>query len=369
MYAHIIYFNYLKADGSEMSIGGIQTYISNLIPVLQECGYKVIIYQRAEKDFHRSLDNCEVYGVSHPRNHCPQAAKALLEKALPNINVESDLLVYGCETCITKAVKCRTIAIQHGIFWDVPYDQGCSDLKYMRHYLGKCYRAWKICQRVSKVDKLVCVDHNFVNWHRAITSYPRVEHLVIPNFSSIPPREPKSTDGTRRIIFARRFFPHRGTRLFTNVATRLLAEYPKIDITIAGTGPDADYIHKKLDGYANVRFITYDSKDSLLIHSDKDIAVVPTIGSEGTSLSLIEAMASGCAVVCTNVGGMTNIVLDGYNGLMISPDEDALYTAIKRLIDDDDLCCRLQQHAYETANEAFSVDVWRQRWKRIITNI
>lgn len=45
-------------------------------------------------------------------------------------------------------------------------------------------------------------------------------------------------------------------------------------------------------------------------------------------------MAAGCAVICTNVGGMTNIIIDGYNGLMINPDEDSLYKALDRLIED-----------------------------------
>ena len=43
----------------------------------------------------------------------------------------------------------------------------------------------------------------------------------------------------------------------------------------------------QLVDYSNVHFISYKSNESLLIHLDKDIAVVPTVGSEGTSLSLL----------------------------------------------------------------------------------
>ena len=43
MRAHIIYYNYLNPEGEGMSIGGIQTYLYNLIPVLRRCGYEVTL--------------------------------------------------------------------------------------------------------------------------------------------------------------------------------------------------------------------------------------------------------------------------------------------------------------------------------------
>ena len=366
MHVHIIYYNYLRPDGSGMSIGGIQTYLSNLIPVFRDCGFDVTVYQRSTEAFHKDLGGYDVFGVPHEKNHCRQTAAALLDAALPHIDMEHDLLLYGCETCVTRAVPCRTIAIQHGISWDVPHFYGCPKWRYLKHYIGKCRRAWMVCQRVAKVDQLVCVDHNFVNWYRAIVPHPKVRPTVIPNFSAIPSERPQKDNEVLQIMFARRFFVHRGTRLFADVAERLLQKYPHIHITVAGEGPDAGYMHGKLDSYANVSFITYSSEESLQLHRDKDIAVVPTIGSEGTSLSLLEAMVSGCATVCTNVGGMTNIVLDRYNGLMISPDEESLYEALESLIVDEELRKRLQTKAFETVKETFSLDLWKRRWMRVI---
>lgn len=367
MHAHIIYFNYLNPDGNGMSIGGIQTYITNLIPVLNDCEYQVTVYQRSETDFHKQLSDCDVYGIGHPKNHCQETSKALIERVLPHIDLANDLLIYGCETCITRRVPCRTIAIQHGILWDVPSDE-CSKFRYFRRFIWKCHMAWQVNQRVNKVNQLVCVDYNFVNWQRATTPYPQTRLFVIPNFSAIPPSKPQKNNININIIFARRFFTHRGTRLFTQVAKLLLAKHRNIEITIAGTGPDAKYIHQELDIFDNVEFMTYESHESMKIHESKDIAVIPTIGSEGTSLSLLEAMAAGCAVVCTNVGGMTNIVIDGYNGLMINPDVESLYEAIEKLIYDSILRAKLQENAYNTVRDAFSLDVWKERWTKIINS-
>lgn len=369
MRAHIIYYNYLNPEGEGMSIGGIQTYLYNLIPVLRRCGYDVTVYQRSSKDFHKELDDCDVYGIPHPESFGSRVGKVLLDAAMPHIDLKNDLLLYGCETSIAQRVPCRTVAIQHGIFWDVS-KEGTS---YLKGYIKKCMNAWKIIERVSKVDQLVCVDNNFINWHRAITPYPKVKHVFIPNFTAIPPTKPEKQHDGINIIFARRFFPHRGTRLFSNVMERILSNPElsncQINVTIAGTGPDADYMHKKLDAFPQVCFTTFGSDESLRIHQDKDIAVVPTTGSEGTSLSLLEAMASGCAVVCTNVGGMTNIVLGGYNGLMISPDEEELYDALTLLIRDASLRARLQDNAYICAKEAFSLERWQAAWEKVIERV
>ncbi|MDE6012521.1 MAG: glycosyltransferase family 4 protein [Prevotella sp.] len=366
MRAHILYINFLKPDGEGISIGGVQTYISNLIPVLKDAGYATVtIYQRATKKFHKVFDDYDVYGIVHPDTYGPKVSKALLDKALTQIDMDHDLLLYGCETVIYRKVPCRTIAIQHGISWDIAHDV-CSQQRYIRHYIGKCWMAWKTIQRINKVDQLVCVDHNFVNWHRAISPYAKTKHIVIPNFSALPPQLFHKSNDDIQIVFARRFFPHRGTRLFADVAQRLIKTHPHINITIAGSGPDEAYMRKKLESFDNVKFTTYKSQDSLKIHADKDIAVIPTLGSEGTSLSLLEAMASGCAVVCTNVGGMTNIILDGYNGLIVNPDENALYDALHKLIEDTSLRNTLQSRAYDIVKNAFSLTIWQEKWSKVL---
>jgi len=364
MRAHIIY-NYLKPDGSGISIGGVQTYLTNLIPLLKDSGYAITIYQRATEDFHHEYDNYDVYGIKDGSKDYQKMLKMLTSFVFQHINPSSDLLIYGTDFLIKKYAPCRSIAIQHGIAWDVPFNQ-CSHWRYFRHFLGKCKDAWYTIQRISKVDQLVCVDYNFVNWHRAISPYPKTKHIVIPNFSVIPSSIPEKNNKIVHIIFARRLFTYRGTRLFANVAERLLNKYHDIKITIAGTGPDEKYIQQKLSKYTQVEFCTYNNDESLSIHADKDIAVVPTLGSEGTSLSLLEAMASGCAVVCTNVGGMTNIILDGYNGYIINPEEEALYAAMTSLIENKDTRKMLQLNAYNTVSHAFSLEKWQKKWLQVI---
>lgn len=371
--AHIIYRNFLNPNGKGMSIGGIQTYIANLSVVLKEMGYYVHIYQRGDIDFNQQLDEqLEVTGFERPENKVRGRAQALYEKIQTRIKPEEgDILVFGCESMAVKTDgRVPVFAVQHGISWDIPM-QRLSKTKYAIEYFKKQYHAWETARRIKNVDHLVCVDCNFINWYKALVPCPQLKMHYVPNFSEVPEKpfdKPDTKDGIN-IIFARRFMPQRGTRLFMKVAQRILGEYENVNITIAGSGQDEKLLKDNLASNPRVKFICYESHESMQIHSDKHIAVVPTLGSEGTSLSLLEAMAAGCAVVCTIVGGMTNIIINEYNGLLIAPEEEALYAALKRLIENEEERQKIAQRGYESVVTSFSLGKWKASWRELLESL
>lgn len=362
---------YYDFNRNKISIGGIQTYVSNLCKIAQELGFHVVVIQKSFEDRRDFVDSCEILSVktSHLLVYRLQSLKLFLvywRQSSP-----SDILLYATEGFAQRWKKGKTIGIQHGISWDIPSDVPTNRLSNVFASFRQLKNSLWLTKKISYLDKLVCVDYNFVNWYKTQVKHPECEYSVVPNFTHIPNENEidKSSDGKVRIIFARRFQKYRGTRLFSNVIVRLLQEYDNIEVTIAGEGPDADYMHQYLDKFSNVRFIKFSANESLKVHSAVDIAVVPTIGSEGTSLSLLEAMASKCAVICTNVGGMSNIVIDNYNGLIINPEEKALYQALKLLITDESLRNRLAIKARETAEYGFSYSQWKDKWIKILNNL
>ncbi len=368
MTVHIIYSNYLSPDGEKMTVGGIQTYIRQLSDVILKMGYQVAVYQNASIPFVRKLDGATIHGVI-----CREQKKrreALLKECMRHFEKQSDILIWASELLVTPVdPSVYAIAIQHGIYWDVPLnDTNTKGFGLLRRYKRRAEITCDTLRKIKIPQKVICVDYNFVNWYRAVSVKQEVELQVIPNFAELPGQYKDKQEPSERIkiIFARRFWWYRGTRLFCKTIQRVLSEYPNIDVTIAGEGPDESYLHQELDKWANVHFITYESGDSLSIHRDKQIAIVPTLGSEGTSLSLLEAMASQCAVICTNVGGMTNIVIDHYNGIMIHPDEDHLYKALVELIINHQLRKELSNEAYETVKKGFTNEIWRKRWSLVL---
>lgn len=87
-----------------------------------------------------------------------------------------------------------------------------------------------------------------------------------------------------------------------------------------------------------------------------DIFVIPS-RQEGMPNSLLEAMACKLPVIATRIGGATDIIRDGENGLLVSPGSvQELTSAMLRLIGDKHLSDSLAQHAYETIHENYYID-------------
>jgi glycosyltransferase involved in cell wall biosynthesis len=79
--------------------------------------------------------------------------------------------------------------------------------------------------------------------------------------------------------------------------------------------------------------------------------------SEGFPYSIVEAMACGRPVVCTNVGGVAEAVGDG--GLVVPPqDPEALGRALVTVLQDDDLRTRMGRIARLRVRDQFTVDRW-----------
>lgn len=71
--------------------------------------------------------------------------------------------------------------------------------------------------------------------------------------------------------------------------------------------------------------------------------VLPSVGPEACATVIMEAMASGKAVVATDVGGMPDLVDHGETGLLVPPgDPQALTRAMQSLLDDPTLLAHLE---------------------------
>jgi glycosyltransferase involved in cell wall biosynthesis len=85
------------------------------------------------------------------------------------------------------------------------------------------------------------------------------------------------------------------------------------------------------------------------IYTAADIVVKPSFW-EGSPLPHLEAMVCGTALVTTDATGIDEYCADAHNCLVVSVgDVEALRTATKRLLEDDDLRSKLASNAKETA--------------------
>lgn len=100
----------------------------------------------------------------------------------------------------------------------------------------------------------------------------------------------------------------------------------------------------------------------------RDAMYVNSSDYEGISNAMLEAMAIGLPVVCTDcpIGGARATITDGENGLLLPVgDSEKLYQAMKRLIEDPKLLVRISKNAANLRDE-LKLERIAQKWMELL---
>lgn len=100
-----------------------------------------------------------------------------------------------------------------------------------------------------------------------------------------------------------------------------------------------------------------------------DVFCRPSI-NEGFGISFIESMACRIPTIGTSVGGITDIITDGNNGLLVPPeDTEALTKALKRAIQDKHLSRSLAENGLKTVKERFTWEVVLRQMENVYAEL
>lgn len=160
------------------------------------------------------------------------------------------------------------------------------------------------------------------------------------------------------VIFLSRLIPEKGIFELLDAFECLADKDKKLRLVVAGDGPSKVEVHERLKSMASrdrVRLtghIEGETKVHALINSD--IFVLPTRHGEGCPVALLEAMASGLAIITTPVGGIPDIIKHKENGLLLdSVTSGSICSAMKYLFADANLLSRIKMVNHQQAWSLF----------------
>lgn len=167
--------------------------------------------------------------------------------------------------------------------------------------------------------------------------------------------EPKTYNSQLTATYIGRLESVKGADDFVAAALAVNASHPELSVQVVGWyTPD----HPLVKQYAGSVTFTGLRKDIPEILSKTDIFVLPSY-SEGLSNALMEAMASGCACIASDVGGNRFLIQNGVSGFLFpASDREALSGHIRRLVEDAPKRASLGQAARRRIDELFS-------WERV----
>ena len=347
---------YFTKDGKSYISGGGERYVSDLSELIVSNGSIPVLFQlgnsKDREPWINKRNSLLVIGL----NIIPEIY-GIMVSALPT----PKLSIYSGLGDFSGKKHHPNINISHGITWDDPGDD---------------VRPKDIFKLLFDVDALVSVDTNTLSWLRSTFAKSLTRHPInmnyIPNYADfeIFKAAERANNARIRITFPRRCSPERGFWLVIDVLPKILKKYDNVDFEFIGFIHDItmneaiEQLQKEFP--ARIRHSFVDASEMNRVYQASDISIIPTLYSEGTSLSCIEAMACGSVVIATNIGGLPNLIIDNYNGILINPKADELLNAIDYLLENPEKTAELRENALHVS-KVFSKENWNNKWNSIIS--
>ena len=347
-------------DGKNYYAGGAERYLVDLAEVCASMGVTLDIYQAGKYNWLRKYDNINVIGLS-----CADKYVDLVK-----LNYDYyDKNLFGIFTNIYSAFfqaypKClnNSIGISHGISWDGPDANIDTFITKIRPKLAS----------INMLDKIVSVDTNTINSFQTLIYDKAKEMQYIPNYVDTKEFYPENSYKEDKeeivILYPRRLYEPRGMYIVIDIIEDIINKYPNVVFWFVGRGFEKDTNHVKLlvEKYPkNIRWSELNPEEMPEAYRKSDISLIPTIYSEGTSLSCLEAMATGNIIISTRVGGLTDLIFDNFNGFLIEPNKDSLKHKLEYILDNFNDLDNIRKNALEVS-KAFNKTLWINKWKKVI---
>jgi glycosyltransferase involved in cell wall biosynthesis len=168
----------------------------------------------------------------------------------------------------------------------------------------------------------------------------------------------ETEEGAPVVAFTGRLHPRKGLADLVRAWPPIAERRPPARLWIVGEGPQREELFELISslGYKYRICLPGAFDDVGEVLAAADVFVLPSY-EEGMSLALLEAMATGLAVVVTDIPGNRALVRDGETGLIVPVQNPrALSRAIERLLSDEPLRQALGAAARQFVVERFSLE-------------
>ncbi len=360
-------------------VGGIEVCLKEICPALTRMGAEIILVTCAERGLpKRSVEQgvdtvrIDFMFIGALTQHLKAKSvvygiipRALFLLVLPFHLVKSikeggaEILHVHCLSLLSAVpvsltgwlMKKPVIITMHGTFLGVYREIMPFPLNWLLPILEKTFIRQAYYTKVLVEDRYtirILLNLGVPKEKIELLLYPGVD---VEKFATVT-REPSDQ---MTLLHHGRLVRKRGLRYLVEAFPVVRRRFPDVKLVIAGEGPEKVNLMKlacDLGISEHVNFIGLVRHEKIpgLIEA-ADVVVIPSL-IEGHSTSLLEAMAAGKPIVATKVGGITEVIVDGENGLIVEPKSSVqLSRAIIEILGDRNLAKRLGSKAIETAKE------------------
>ncbi len=320
----------------EMEVGGSQRQIANLLLGLDRGRWQAELVYFRERSF--LVDELEAAGIA---TYCIHKSRSLDPGFLLRLRNHLRSRRYDLIHCysLTAELWVRTL---------LPLLPRSAFVASIRG-LFLVYAPWQWRAKkwiLGRCDLAIANTRAGARETAARTGFPLDQVAVIPNGVVMP--TPMDADARARgraelgipvqrllALFVGRLVPEKNLRLLLAAMADLAREQRPL-LLLAGSGPLQAELRQQIAdlGLAEDARLLGERRDSTYLMQLADILVLPSL-EEGLSNVLLEAMATGCAVLASDTGGNPEAIESERTGLLFrSDDRQSLVASLARLCGD-----------------------------------
>lgn len=243
---------------------------------------------------------------------------------------------------------------------------------------------WLERRALGGMDRVVCVSEGQAEKVRRWCRLAEHKLRVIPNAARIEAFLEDRPEARSRleacflpyrpetiVLAAGRLSPEKGFDILLEAAAEVCSQNRGVGVVIFGEGSERPALERRIAQLGlreRVLLPGFSSElDSLLPGAD---VVALSSYTEGLPNILLEGSAAARPIVATAVGGCPEVVADGETGLLVPPgDPSALAQALRSLVADADLRCRLGQAGRRRMAERFTFTAQAHAYRELLAEL
>jgi len=354
-------------------IGGVSSHVAGLALELEKHGHEVAIITKQTNNINGS--KCFQSAKSVQLRYVKPLAHISMVLVPPNLNEIREVLRKGgfdivhahhaftptslLSIAAAKKLGIPAILTNHTIFL-------ISDAGYL--WVPTSYILFPFRRYISKADRVIAVSKTAAEFIGHFTTQERI--IVIPNGVDIDRFRPIDSDAANSsaffvtekdptILYVGRLVHRKGVHILLRAMPYVLEAFPRAQLLIAGNGYMYGFIKlliKRLNIEDNVKLLGFvPDKELPELYNLSDVFVLPSLYSESFGITLLEAMASGKPIVASKVGGIPEVVENGWTGILVRRgNEKDLADAIIKILTDHSLAETLASNARKLVEERYS---------------
>ncbi|MGQ9918938.1 MAG: glycosyltransferase [Bryobacteraceae bacterium] len=217
--------------------------------------------------------------------------------------------------------------------------------------------------------------------HRLLTEFREKPHRVaVVRHSIRPPRMtqgllprgwPKEFAQGAVVGFFGRMSAEKAPLDFVKIAGKVLTKRDDVRFLMTGDGPEMANVRKevrrrRLGDRIHLAGFVEDTHEWMAACS---LVILPS-HLDGMPLVVLEAQALGKPVIASNVGSVPEMIEDGVTGILCEPgDIEGFASAVLRLLESEELCCRMGEAGRERVGRLFAEEAMLERYFELFERV